>query len=50
MIELLGELNNQGVTLVIITHDAGIAAACRRRVELRDGRIVTDTSEVSSRG
>ena len=50
VIELLGELNNQGVTLVIITHDAGIAAACRRRVELRDGRIVTDTSEVSSRG
>jgi len=50
VIGLLGELNDQGVTLVIITHDAGIAAACRRRVELRDGRIITDTSEAISHG
>jgi len=50
VIELLGELNDQGVTLVVITHDAGIAAACRRRVELRDGRIITDTSEANSHG
>jgi putative ABC transport system ATP-binding protein len=48
VIGLLGELNSQGVTLVIITHDAGVAAACRRRVELRDGRIITDTSEANS--
>ena len=50
VIGLLGELNSQGVTLVIITHDAGVATACRRRVELRDGRIVTDTSEANSHG
>jgi putative ABC transport system ATP-binding protein len=50
VIGLLGELNNQGVTLVVITHDAGVAAACRRRVELRDGRIVTDTSQANSHG
>src|SRR5207302_5598557 len=50
VIGLLGELNNQGVTLVIITHDAGVAAACRRQVELRDGRIITDTAEANSRG
>ena len=50
VIGLLGELNSQGVTIVIITHDAGVAAACRRRVELSDGRIITDTSEASSRG
>jgi putative ABC transport system ATP-binding protein len=50
LIGLLGELNDQGVTLVIITHDAGIAAACHRRVELRDGRIITDTSEANSDG
>jgi putative ABC transport system ATP-binding protein len=41
---LLGELNRaRGVTLVIITHDATIAAAARRRIELRDGRILTDS-------
>ena len=50
VIGLLGELNSQGVTLVIITHDAGVATACRRRVELQDGRIITDTSEANSHG
>jgi putative ABC transport system ATP-binding protein len=50
VIGLLGELNEQGVTLVIITHDAEIAAACGRRVELRDGQIITDTSEANSHG
>jgi putative ABC transport system ATP-binding protein len=42
---LLGELNrDKGVTLIIITHDASIAAVAGRRVELRDGRVVTDSS------
>ena len=50
VIGLLGELNNQGVTIVIITHDAAVAAACRRRVEIRDGRIITDTSEADPHG
>jgi len=45
VISLLRQLNSQGITLVIITHDADIAAVCRRRIELRDGQIVTDTSE-----
>jgi putative ABC transport system ATP-binding protein len=50
VIGLLSQLNAQGVTLVIITHDAGIAAACHRRVELRDGRITADTGGVDSGG
>ena len=54
VIGLLGELNGQGVTFVIITHDAGVAAACRRRVTLRDGRVISDTdpgaSEANRRG
>jgi ABC-type lipoprotein export system ATPase subunit len=32
---------------VVITHDADIAAVCRRRIEIRDGQIVTDTSEAA---
>jgi putative ABC transport system ATP-binding protein len=41
---LLGELNQaNGVTLVVITHDASIAAAASRQVELRDGWIVADS-------
>ena len=47
VIRLLGDLNAQGITFVIITHDAGIAAACRRQVQLRDGQIIADTCEVN---
>jgi len=50
VIALLRQLNAQGVTLVVITHDASVAAACPRRVELRDGRITTDTGAVNPRG
>jgi putative ABC transport system ATP-binding protein len=43
IVTLLRELNRQGATLVIVTHDSGVAAACPRRVELRDGRVVGTT-------
>jgi putative ABC transport system ATP-binding protein len=39
---LFRELNEQGNTLVLVTHDPSIAAQAQRRVLLKDGEIVTD--------
>jgi putative ABC transport system ATP-binding protein len=39
---LFNELNNEGVTIVIVTHDHEVAAATKRTIEMRDGRIVAD--------
>ena len=44
LVALLQELNRQGTTLVVITHNHDVAAAARRRVELRDGRVVADAA------
>jgi putative ABC transport system ATP-binding protein len=43
IIELLHELNADGTTLIVITHDHDVARAMRRQVEMRDGRILHDS-------
>jgi putative ABC transport system ATP-binding protein len=43
IIELFLELNSEGRTLVIVTHDEEIGSQCRRQVYLRDGLIREDT-------
>jgi putative ABC transport system ATP-binding protein len=43
ILALLRELNAGGTTIVVITHDAEVAGAARRRIDMRDGLIVHDT-------
>ena len=45
---LFGELNREGITVVLVTHEPDIAAHARRQVRFLDGQIVSDhlTGEV----
>jgi len=42
VLALFRELNREGLTLVVVTHDAGVAAQAHRRVSFLDGLIVSD--------
>ncbi len=44
VLALLEELNAGGTTVAVVTHDRDIATRLPRRVQLRDGRVVADTS------
>jgi putative ABC transport system ATP-binding protein len=39
---LLQQLNSQGITIVIVTHEEDIANYTQRTIYLRDGQIVTE--------
>jgi putative ABC transport system ATP-binding protein len=43
ILELLAELNEDGTTIAVITHDHSVASALPRQVEVRDGFIVRDS-------
>ena len=45
-IEIMGlfqELNDAGITIVMVTHELDIAAYCKRIVVMRDGLVISDT-------
>ena len=44
IMRLFGELNAEGLTVVLVTHEADVAAHARRQVRFRDGRIVSDVA------
>jgi len=42
IMQILGGLNSRGHTVIVVTHEADIAAKCRRVIRLSDGRIISD--------
>jgi putative ABC transport system ATP-binding protein len=49
--DLLFRLNREnGITLIIVTHDAELAARCDRRIHIKDGRIVAPTNPAPKGG
>jgi putative ABC transport system ATP-binding protein len=42
IMRLFAELNQQGITVVLVTHEPDIAEWARRRITFRDGRIIAD--------
>lgn len=46
ILALFDELHDQGMTLVVVTHDMGVAQRAQRIVTLRDGEIIADRPNV----
>jgi putative ABC transport system ATP-binding protein len=44
ILALIDELHTEGATIVVITHDRGIAERMPRQIEMLDGRIAADTT------
>jgi putative ABC transport system ATP-binding protein len=50
LLDLLEELNAEGSTIVVVTHDHAIAARLPRQIQVLDGRIITDSNAAAPPG
>jgi putative ABC transport system ATP-binding protein len=48
VMDLLRQMNDDGLTLILVTHDGGIGEAAQRLIRMRDGQIVSDTRPASA--
>lgn len=46
VLAIFQELNEQGITVIVVTHEADISAHAKRLIEVRDGRIVRDEAVI----
>ena len=44
IMDIFAELNQQGMTLVMVTHDPEVAQRCRRTITFRDGSLLYDSN------
>ena len=48
VVTILEQLNQQGITLLVVTHDTALGLRARRRIRMTDGRIVADEQSAAS--
>ena len=41
---LFQELNDSGITIVMVTHELDIATYCKRVIVMRDGKVISDNA------
>ena len=46
--KVFSDLSNEGITIILITHEQHIAAEANRILEMSDGQIISDNSRVES--
>jgi putative ABC transport system ATP-binding protein len=44
IMDLLTRLHTEGATILVITHEASIAARCHRQITMRDGHVIADAA------
>lgn len=49
IMEIFETLNDQGITIIVVTHEAEIADRAKRRIEFRDGKVIEDIMVASRR-
>ena len=42
IVKMLFDLNRNGITIIIVTHNLDIANKCQRVIEIKDGNIIED--------
>lgn len=47
IVHLMEQMNQAGLTLLVVTHDAQLGGRARRRIQLSDGRLVSDERKLA---